>query len=102
MPGRSDADADFAGRHGSIYFFLALDLFLVSLFSRLPGLGFFQPFERRWGKQDHNQGDGAKRGNHHHAQIAQRHPKNRAFFLGSIVHGALYRGRGRKAKSPLG
>ena len=52
MLGRSNADTDLAGRYGRIYLFLALNLFLLSFFSCLPGLGFLQPVGGRGRKQD--------------------------------------------------
>src|ERR1044071_2225311 len=78
---RRDADTDFAGCHRRVDPFLALDLDLMGLFFFLPGLGFFQPLERRWRKQDHDQGDGAQRSYDHDAQIAHGCAENRGFFL---------------------
>jgi hypothetical protein len=92
MPGRSDADADFARRHSSIYLFLPFDLFLVSLFPGLPGLGFFQPFELRWGKQDQEHDDGAEEGDQYQAQITDMGAENLSFLFGFVAGRGLHQG----------
>jgi hypothetical protein len=106
MPGRSDADADFASRHGGIYLFLAFDLFLVSLFSGLPGLGLFQPFELRGREKDQENDDGAEEGNQHQTQIADMRAENLSFLFGFVARRGLHQGvlsrHPGKAKTQLG
>jgi hypothetical protein len=81
MPGRSNADADLAGRHGRIYFFLPQGLFLVGLFLCLPRLGFLQPVGGGGRKQDQDQGNGTEERDQHDAQIADMGAENLLFLF---------------------
>jgi hypothetical protein len=92
MLGRSNADADLARGHGRIYLFLAFDLFLLSLFSCLPRLGFLQPIGGRRRKQDQEQGNGAKKGDRHYAQITNMGAENLPFLLGFVAGRGLHQG----------